>query len=1137
MVVLDSSTFQHPLMPSSGQKMVSELLRVYCPSISNGADGVHCQTPTKNNRKSTPAGPSDATLPALTQLGPFRLGCTRAFVSLLDNGWTKVIAHATIENSRGGDIGTSTLGLKTNGQHGHTMMNGVTDCSRVIGDLTKEDQFRRHPFVIRFPETRFYAEIPLRSPRWGTIGTYCVVDNEDRALLEDENITDLEDTASAIVQHLESVYAVHCQVKSDRLLNTLMTVKGLPSIEHIDETSETQSSPGSDLSEKLDHLSISMKEARDMPPISTVLQPPESPFFQHEPGFNIPHPRENHQQHLRRYSIASNNLVTVSEKVAPSPLTSLLFSRASTLLQKVMELDGVLFLDASRSNSRRFSSTSGSDWDAQSKDGDGSLSTHSSLLSSQGGWSERLCEPLGISLSQSTQNASRSFRLSMTEALLHDLFIWSPQGEIFYTDPLVQSAHSKGSVDENEHYSNHLTATRLSRDFPDAKSLIFYPLWNWDKSRWLAGIVIWTGENERLLDEEDLYYLKTFADLVTSEYLHISWTATEKSKSDLFSSVSHELRSPLHGMLASAELLQATTLETAQRDMVTMIETCGLTLLDTINHLLDFTKINNLTNISHLQKVATVNQEVDIDHLVSQFNLDTLVEDVADVLYFGHRSRINTSKIAGRYVNNGTGVSSRTVSSESNCSDDLNDISVVVRIDEQPSWVIQSVSGGWRRIVMNLLGNAFKFTQSGLIEVCLAQRVERSNGSKSVQAHLSVKDTGCGISTEFLEDKLFQPFTQENDLAEGVGLGLSIVRQLVSYLGGTVDFKSEAGVGTQVDVYIPVEFVQTSPQEVQTLQDDPCARATTRVCLIGLNGFAGLNGIPTQVLSTDAKRKLSIRSALSNVLLSHPGWIVSFADSLERSSGDIGVMEESTLKKLSKNGDVHANFKTIVVLGQHGVSLPGNFAIKGADVIYLSQPIGPRKINDALRRFKESHHEASPSTEKPVSGPFSGIPTRGRSLSDAFALAKGTESPPVVKDNVSNYSPPSPRDTQGTDLHVLIVDDNDINLKILSTFMRKIGCTFETASNGLAALEKYKNSTGKYDYVLMDISMPIMDGVVSTSKIREYEEQHSLPRAAIMAVTGVASSSMQQQAFAAGIDDYLVKPLSLHDLKRIMNIQ
>jgi CheY-like chemotaxis protein len=101
------------------------------------------------------------------------------------------------------------------------------------------------------------------------------------------------------------------------------------------------------------------------------------------------------------------------------------------------------------------------------------------------------------------------------------------------------------------------------------------------------------------------------------------------------------------------------------------------------------------------------------------------------------------------------------------------------------------------------------------------------------------------------------------------------------------------------------------------------------------------------------------------------------------------------------------------------------------------------------------------------------------------------------------------------------------------------------------ALEKYQQAQRQFNYVLMgrlrplsfmaqltatDISMPVMDGIVSTSKIREYEEENSLPRAAIMAVTGVASATMQQQAFAAGIDDYLVKPLSLRDLKRVMNI-
>lgn len=314
-----------------------------------------------------------------------------------------------------------------------------------------------------------------------------------------------------------------------------------------------------------------------------------------------------------------------------------------------------------------------------------------------------------------------------------------------------------------------------------------------------------------------------------------------------------------------------------------------------------------------------------------------MVEDVADAMYFGHRSRVNASKIAGRYLDSGTGMGSRTVSSDSHPSDDSNNLSVVVRIEEQPSWVIQSVSGGWRRIVLNLVGNAFKFTKSGLIEVCLSQRVERAHGSKSVQAHLSVKDTGCGISPDFLEDKLFQPFTQEDTLTEGVGLGMSIVRQLVSHLGGTIDVRSEVQVGTHVDVYIPIEIVENSLYN-EISQHGSGGKSATRVCLIGLDGFSGLHGIPAQGLSTDAKRKLSLRSALSNVLLSQPGWSVSFGDSLERAAGDIAVVEESTLKKSSRNGDINPKFKTIIVLGRHGVSLPCKFAIQGADIIYLSQP-------------------------------------------------------------------------------------------------------------------------------------------------------------------------------------------------------
>lgn len=104
----------------------------------------------------------------------------------------------------------------------------------------------------------------------------------------------------------------------------------------------------------------------------------------------------------------------------------------------------------------------------------------------------------------------------------------------------------------------------------------------------------------------------------------------------------------------------------------------------------------------------------------------------------------------------------------------------------------------------------------------------------------------------------------------------------------------------------------------------------------------------------------------------------------------------------------------------------------------------------------------------------------------------------------------------------------------MATFVRKVGCTYDTASNGLIALEKYKESDRQYDYVLMDISMPVMDGLVSTRKIRRFEKANKFKPSCIMAVTGVASDAMHQQALAAGVDRYLIKPLSLRELKKII---
>lgn len=178
----------------------------------------------------------------------------------------------------------------------------------------------------------------------------------------------------------------------------------------------------------------------------------------------------------------------------------------------------------------------------------------------------------------------------VTEDLLHSLITYFPEGHVFDTDR--QDGSTLGGDDTlplaSESEPSQMIAHRLSQQLPDARYVLFYPLWDWSKSRWLAGTLVWTNGCHRPLGTEELHYFKAFGDSIISEVSRLHWTASENSKFDFVTSISHELRSPLHGILASAELLHDVPLQPTQHDIVKMISTSGITLLDTIDHLYVF---------------------------------------------------------------------------------------------------------------------------------------------------------------------------------------------------------------------------------------------------------------------------------------------------------------------------------------------------------------------------------------------------------------------------------------------------------------------------------------------------------------------------------------------------------------------
>lgn len=634
-----------------------------------------------------------------------------------------------------------------------------------------------------------------------------------------------------------------------------------------------------------------------------------------------------------------------------------------------------------------------------------------------------------------------------------------PHGQIFMLGDGVMDSHYLSYRSGGEDSITELNILRditceLAKQLPEADSVLFFPLWDWNKSRWLAGTLLWTRKMQRALGMEELGFFKAFSNSIISEVARVDWDNTEKSKSNFISSISHELRSPLHGILGNTELLRATALEPGQADMVKMIEACGLTLLDVVNHLLvsvlgfpkftanltsirlDFTKINNLTT-AILQGGDKLNP--DMTSLISAFDLGNLVEEVTEIM--------STSQMPeGMKNSESEAQGSLGVPVESSNSKDTETPSIVIRVEQQSAWKVSSVAGAWRRIVMSLLGNSIKWTKRGLIEVSLSSI--RTGGSEPVLAHLSVTDTGRGISPDYLRHSVFSPFSQEDPLSEGVGLGLNLVRKLVAFLGGHIDIKSELGVGTQVDAYIPVHSADSEDGSGLDPKDElPDSKPATRACLVGFNDCPDLNETPTGILSAENKRKLSIQNSLSSVILAQPNWSVSFAEGLEKADGDVAIIEDTKLQQsvqTDSSSVAQSRIKHFIVLGEKKSTardhLKANFIHVSHPCVY-SDPLfsatsltcnryGPRKLVNAIRSALKDRGVSLIPPETETSSP------QAPNTNEDAPPDPGTATPHEAAPAPPVPAPAAPVASTGKDngIHVLIVDDNNINLKVPRPF-------------------------------------------------------------------------------------------------------
>jgi signal transduction histidine kinase len=270
--------------------------------------------------------------------------------------------------------------------------------------------------------------------------------------------------------------------------------------------------------------------------------------------------------------------------------------------------------------------------------------------------------------------------------------------------------------------------------------------------------------------------------------------------------------SPLHGILGAAEFLSETASDAYQSGLVTSIVTCGRTLLDTLNHVLDYSKINKLGR-AQMRRHAKQNKLITLSDssleslsMTGEFDLGVLVEEVAEAVSAGHAFKklpVNGSVMTNQTQgNNGIGAGNRhdSVTAGASSIHGEGGVSVLLDVSPRQSWRVRTQPGALRRIIMNLLGNSLKYTTNGFVAVSL--RAHESANSSKTSCVIRIVDSGKGMSDQFQHDRMFVPFSQEDPFQPGTGLGLSIVKSIVDSLGGTMEVKSQEGVGTEIDVYL-----------------------------------------------------------------------------------------------------------------------------------------------------------------------------------------------------------------------------------------------------------------------------------------------------------------------------------------------